>query len=421
VSEVVDFERTAGSRVVDRSHTTIQAVVNARADMSGVAGSKIRVAIVIHDLAFHQEVLDYLGRQPRLEIIFSSTDTGDLGSRKRGWDHESVDAVVICPVAGRTLAGRSERDTTPAFLVAEEMTVPILRTAIDVGALGAFCWPEERADLAQAMAASHRHAIASSHVRGRVIAVLGARGGVGVTFVASHLAAALANSGHSAALEDMDPAFGDLTPALGLVEDDGLAGIEALVPVIDELGPDHIAQALTRHDAGFDVLLSRSAVPRAPAGAPEAIGDAPLIPTGLYGACVALLAHSHDAVVLHVPRTLGALAKAAVHLADETILVIGPDLMSLYGARRTLSALSAEVESTNLQLVLNVTRRPEASAAEVERVLGLKPVARIRPDPSVITAQAAGRVLGPRGGRAWRDVSALARRLSPQAATEGTP
>jgi len=131
----------------------------------------------------------------------------------------------------------------------------------------------------------------------------------------------------------------------------------------------------------------------------------------LYGACVALLAHDHDAVVLHVPRTLGTLARAAARLADETILVSGADIMSLYGARRTLAFLREELDGTGLRIVLNITRRPEVTAAEVERVLGSKPAARIRSDPAVAAAQAAGRLLKPRGGRAWPDVVALAATL----------
>jgi Flp pilus assembly CpaE family ATPase len=100
-----------------------------------------------------------------------------------------------------------------------------------------------------------------------------------------------------------------------------------------------------------------------------------------------------------------------VRLADEVVLVTGLDLMSLYGARRTIEALRSDTAGTPIRIVLNLARRPEVSPAEVERVLGMKAAARIRSDPSVPAAQAAGRLIGPRGGRAWRDVIALARTL----------
>jgi pilus assembly protein CpaE len=368
-------------------------------------GSVIHVAIAIRDLAFHQEVLDFLGRQPGIEVVSSHTDASEL---PEAWVSANVrpDAIIVCPTAGRALAARAEY-VPHVFLVAEEMTVPALRSAIEAGAQGAFCWPEERADLAHAMSMSRRRD-AFSRTRGRVIAVLGSRGGVGVTFVASHLAAALARSDRHTVLVDMDPAFGDMTAALGFTEDDGITSVEDLVAVMDELDPEHLDRAQMRHDGGFDVLLSRP-----PASRPESKRDAETIsiPPGLYGACVALVAGDHDAVVIHVPRSLGALAKTAVRLADEVVLVTGLDLMSLYGARRTIEVLRSEAGGSPIRIVVNLARRPEVSAAEVERVLGMKPVARIRSDPSVSAAQAAGRLVGPRGGRAWRDLVALTRSL----------
>jgi cellulose biosynthesis protein BcsQ len=250
---------------------------------------------------------------------------------------------------------------------------------------------------------------------------LGVRGGVGVTFVASHLAAAFARAGSRTALVDMDPAFGDLTAALGLVEDDHIASIEDLVPVMDELDPDHVERALTRHQGGFDVLLSRPSMPHPAPEDPSDPPGTPIIPSGLYGACVALLAHDHDAVVVQVPRTLGSLTKSAVRLADETIVVSGADLMSLYGSRRMLAFLRQEAHGTNVRIVLNITRRPEATAAEVERVLGSKPAARIRLDPAVAVAQATGRLVRPRGGRAWPEVARLAAMLLHREPEAGAP
>src|SRR5207302_1230501 len=75
--------------------------------------------------------------------------------------------------------------------VATEESVRTLRVAVDAGARGFFVWPEERAALA---AAATRTALPSNPAgrRGNVVAVYGARGGVGTTFVATHLAAAFA-------------------------------------------------------------------------------------------------------------------------------------------------------------------------------------------------------------------------------------
>ncbi|MCI4354694.1 MAG: AAA family ATPase, partial [Thermoplasmata archaeon] len=251
------------------------------------------MAIGIRDLAFHQEVLDFLGRQPRIEVVSSSTRAMEQGPRSSGGanpDTRDADVMVVCPSVGGSLAGSERSGGTVVFVVAEEMTVPALRTAIELGAHGAFCWPEERADLARAIPLAGRSSDAASRTRGRVVAVLGARGGAGATFLASHLAAAFARSGLRSVLVDMDPDFGDVTAALGLVEEDGVNSIEDLLPVIDELGPDHVARALTSHEEGFDILLSRPPVARADSGSAGGTRRPEAIPTGLYGASVALLA-----------------------------------------------------------------------------------------------------------------------------------
>ena len=46
--------------------------------------------------------------------------------------------------------------------------------------------------------------------------------------------------------------------------------------------------------------------------------------------------------------------------------------------------------------------------SDVERVLGVAPIASIRLDPAVPRAQERGELLGPRSGRAARDVERLA-------------
>jgi cellulose biosynthesis protein BcsQ len=369
------------------------------------ARARVRVAVAIREPAFHREVFDHLTRQPSIDVVSSLTDPEDVRTRVGSWT-SGIDAIVVCPTVARSLADRIDEPHPPVFLVAEEMTVPVLRTAIEVGAQGAFCWPEERADLSQAIPPVRDESRGASPVRGRVVAMLGARGGVGVTFLASHLAAAFARKGLRVVLVDHDPGYGDLAAALGFLADRDARSMEDLVQVMDELGPEHVLHAISAHAAGFDVLLSRSPVPSEGPTAGERGAGRP-IPTGLLSACTALLAGDYQVVVLHVARTLDPVARAAVHIADETILVAGLDLMSLYGARRTLSSLRPELADKTVRIVVNATRSPEVSAAEFERVLGQKPSVRIRADRAVASALSAGRVLAARNRGAWRDVVRL--------------
>ncbi len=373
-------------------------------------GPPIRAAIAIGDVAFHHEVLDYVGREPGLEIVASVTDEPPRSEQRPAVGVlTEADILLVCPRFGREVA-HAVGPAPPVFLVAQEMTVPVLRTAIEAGAQGAFCWPEERTDLVDAIRSSAARAAATARPRGAVIAVLASRGGAGATFIATHLAAAFAGRGHRAVLVDMDHSFGDLTAVLGLLEGE-VRSVEDLVPVASELSPDHVSNALIRHDAGFDVLLARSGRGREEAHPDE---SGPSVPVGLYAACAALLAGEFDRVVLHLPRALEDLTRAALWIADQVVLVTGLDLMALYGARRALDAIRFDGGRAGahpqIAVVLNSTRRAEVTQAEAERVLGLRALDRVRSDPSVAAAQGRGRLV-PGRRPAWRDVARLAQRL----------
>jgi cellulose biosynthesis protein BcsQ len=384
--------------------------------------ARARIIIGIHDLPFHQEVLDFLGRDPRIEVAATASEPERFLALFRP---ALADAAVVCPTIGASIAHLSSSErSVPLFVVAEEMTVPVLRSAIEIGAHGAYCWPEERSELATTLPRRSGTGRLAGGTRGRVVAVYGARGGAGTTFVATHLAAALAARGLRTVLVDIDASFSDLTAALGGGIGQDVRSIADLVPVIEELSPDHLEQALVRHERGFDVLLG-PAVARTTAepGSPASAGPQEvLIPIGLYPASVALLAGSHRAVVLHVARTMDTLTRAAIDMADHVVLVIGQDLLSLYGAKRAMSGLRLGRKPDRCHVVVNRARRSEVSSHDVERVLGLRPAASIRSDPAVVTAQDRGELLGRSSRRAARDVAGLVQLLgfaAPDAVAEG--
>ena len=107
----------------------------------GPGPTRCRVVVGIAGIAFHQEVLDLLGRDPRLEVVGSVSHGDRLGAALAG---RGADALVLCPTFAAALAALLPEDRPAVLMAAEEMTVPVLRLAIDVGAHGAFLWPEER-------------------------------------------------------------------------------------------------------------------------------------------------------------------------------------------------------------------------------------------------------------------------------------
>jgi len=50
--------------------------------------------------------------------------------------------MVVCPTTARGLRHPAVSSGIPRLvIISQEMTVPVLREAIDVGAEGIFCWP----------------------------------------------------------------------------------------------------------------------------------------------------------------------------------------------------------------------------------------------------------------------------------------
>jgi MinD-like ATPase involved in chromosome partitioning or flagellar assembly len=354
-----------------------------------------KVLLAIRDLVFHQEVLDHLERDSRLDVVAAVTHPQALVQRIR---ELGPDVTVACPSTARELRHPAMVRLPSLMIVAEEMTVPLLRDAIEVGAQGVFAWPEERDELSEEIAAIRRRSSEVQPTRGRVIAVYGARGGTGTTFVASQLAATFADRGQRCVLVDLDASFADVTIALGIGEP--VRTIADLVPVAEELGLDHIEDALHRHPRGFSVLL-------APAEAAEE--DVP--PPGLYTAAITLLAGAYEVVVVHVPRGLDDAIRAAIGMADEVVLVVAPDLFSLYAARRAVQALGLD-KHEGCRVLLNPSARNEIRPRDVERVLGIAPFGAVRFDSAVARAQAKGRLLPARARRAGKDLRALAARLA---------
>ena len=86
--------------------------------------------------------------------------------------------------------------------------------------------------------------------RATVVAVHGARGGVGATFVATHLAQAFACRGLDCVLIDGDLTYGDVSAAIGVPLDD-VHTIADLLPLVNELSGAHSTTPRGRTPAGF--------------------------------------------------------------------------------------------------------------------------------------------------------------------------
>jgi pilus assembly protein CpaE len=230
-----------------------------------------------------------------------------------------------------------------------------------------------------------------------VVTICGARGGAGSTFIATHLAAAVAGRGEPCVLVDLDPLFGEISSALGVRDDDDeIRTIGSLDPVSKELSPDHLDDALWEHPSGFRVLH-----------APRAFDPPGLGRADRYAAALAALTGHGGTVILHAPRGLTDLSRLAFDLADRIMLVMSLDVMAFHCARRLLAVLEDDGSDERLGFVVNRAARAEIIPSDIARVFGRSPLAIIPEERVVASLQDRGRLL-PSNGRVGRMFARLA-------------
>ena len=346
--------------------------------------ARVILGLEEHDVA--EEVMHFLDRSGRVRVVATAADGRQLTEAVRQLE---PDAVVAQPsvAAGTTLHGS-------ALLALETReSVASLRSAISSGASGYYLWPAEREALAGA-AAAVRMLPAARERRARVVAIHASRGGAGGTFVATHLAAALARRELRTAIVDLDVYFGDLSAALGAAED--ARTVTQLAPLAAE---SSLGDALWSHPEGFSAVF---APPLPEQGAEEQVSmeirDAQTV--------VSALAAEEDVVVLHLPRTPDELTRWAFGFADRVVEVLSLDVLSFRAATRSLASLG---DDDRVGFVVNRASRAEITPADVEKVFGRRPLAVIPTDRGVGAAQDHGRLL-PRRGRTGRAFDRLAAR-----------
>jgi Flp pilus assembly CpaE family ATPase len=357
-----------------------------------------RVVLALEAPEVIEEVMHFLDRSGRARVVATAGDDRQLGEAVRQLE---PDVVVAEPalLAERPSAGM-------VLAVDTRESVSSLRAAIRAGAGGYFLWPKEREALLGAAAAAARDRRRPVG-RGLVVAVHGGRGGAGVTFVATHLAAAFARRG-SAILIDADPVFGDVAHAMAAPDGDDDDPVHTFADVAslgEDLEPEQLRGALWQHASDVAVLL-----PPAPEEAVRLGADAlrPVVEAAAGGS---------DAVVLHLPRALGTITLAAVEAADRIVEVLTLDVGSFRAATRAREAFPPITPGERVSYVVNKAARSEITPGDVFRVFGVPALGVFPFERSVRAAQERGRLL-PAKGRMARRFDRLASALSEPPAKE---
>jgi pilus assembly protein CpaE len=160
---------------------------------------------------------------------------------------------------------------------------------------------------------------------GKLICVLGSKGGVGKTVAASNLGAALATRGKRTVLIDLDLQFGDVALALGLAPETTLFDLAVSGGGLDA---DKLDDFMLRHPSGLRVLA-------APARPDQAVSVTAQLLTTVYS----LLRHEYDFVVVDTPPAFTSEVIATVDVASWICMVAMFDALSLKNTRLGLDTL----------------------------------------------------------------------------------
>jgi pilus assembly protein CpaE len=261
---------------------------------------------------------------------------------------------------------------TKVVVVGHVNDVQLYRDLIRRGVSEYLIAPLEPLDILRTL--SELYVAPSARNLGRIIAVMGAKGGVGASTVAHNVAWAVArNLDASTVIVDLDIAF-------------GTAGLD-----FNQDPPQGIAEAVfapERLDANMlDRLLSRCSDNLALLAAPAMLDRTLDLSEDAFDPLFDLLRASVPCVVLDVPHVWSAWVKRALVGADEVVIVAAPELASLRNAKNLIDLARASRPNDSVpRLVLNqvgVPKRPEIEANEFSKALGVEVLTSIPFDAQV--------------------------------------
>src|ERR1700733_977886 len=214
---------------------------------------------------------------------------------------------------------------------------------------------------------------------GRIIAVVGAKGGVGASTIAHNIAFSIARDLMlDAVVTDLDLAFG--TAGLDFNQDPAQGIAEAV------FSPDRIDNAFV------DRLLSKCTDHLSLLAAPATLDHVYDFGADAFEAIFDSLRATVPCVVLDVPHQWTGWTKQTLVGADDILIVAAPDLANLRNTKNLYDFLKAARPNDQRPLYclnqVGVPKRPEIKAADFAKALEDNPIATIPFEPQVFGAAA---------------------------------
>ena len=342
--------------------------------------------LVAIDAGVHRDAVEaVIPVQASIEVV------AIVDGLEAGWEaltRQAVDAVVVACAGAGERAGEyalsfvegvaREFPERPVIVMSDISGNAIVGRAFAAGAEDVISLPasngqppspaeRERvsaeivAAVEKAMARRNRAAAAPRAAQGRMITVLGPKGGAGKTLVSCNLAVALGEAGQRVALVDLDLQFGDVGLALGLPPG---KTIHELVMSGGALDAEKLAAYLAVHESGARVLL-----------APSRPDHASAVSVGFLRELFDILHASEDYVIVDTPPGFTPEVIAAIDASTDLCMVGMLDSLSLKNTKLGLETLELMgIEPDRVKLVLNrADSRVGITREDVQAVTGRPP------------------------------------------------
>lgn len=357
--------------------------MNAEAKPDGLAGMRLiksgytpghrtRILIVDRDPSA-VAVIRSIFRAQDWEVISAKTAAEALEKVRT----EGPDAIVmeynLADMNGvdlcRTLRQRAETANTPIIVLSASTGVAERVASLRAGATDYLVKPPD----AQEMIARLKAALdLRKEKAGFIVAVVGSKGGVGTTVVATNLATALRRVGrNSVVLLDAAKYGGAVDIMLNLPASTAASRV---LPNLEDLEPSDYESILTSHVSGLQILLLH-----------QQVSDI-VSPAEMRKALIALR-RIRDMVVIDTCPVIDENTETILELCDRVLLVLTPEITSLRGAKHFLeqTTLMGLARERVVPVLNRFPLRGGLQRRDIENALGVSMQMTIPDDVKLVT------------------------------------
>lgn len=279
-----------------------------------------------------------------------------------GVDHNAEEAIKLGPVLANEVPG------VTLVALAERSDADRIRSAMRSGYREYVVLPEDAGLLRQAVKEAANTEVEGAQ-QGEVIAMVGSKGGCGVTFLGIHLAAEISSIERVCVL-DLDFSMGDVAAFLDLQPNNS---IQDLLRNLDRLDERMLAGSVAVHPSKVHVVAQ-----------PTELMDSQEVKSEDVLRVLSVAADAYSYVLVDCGGRIDEATLTASSVADLVCMVVTPDVPSVKNAWRRLQLMDRlGIERDAIRLIVNKWEKTsELSRQDIETNLGIPVATTIDYDPT---------------------------------------